>query len=141
MRAGPECSSRIDHDRELSGRRRDPRRPDPDAACADGPMEVLPAVFPSGRDGLTRGLSEGRTDLRLARAIGVRDELDGRACLALFEPSRKALHEPRSGDFGFRVRDAERDAEETAQRSALFRRLKNPSSLSRETYASSPSFS
>ena len=43
------------------------------------------------RNGLTRRLSEGRPDLRLARAVGVRDELDGRACLVLLEPGRKAL--------------------------------------------------
>ena len=96
-------------------------------------MELLPAVFPPARNVLTRSLSEGRPDLRLARAVCVRDELDVRACLVLFEPGRKALHEPRSGDLGFRARDAECDADEAAQRRALFRRLKNPSSSSRET--------
>ena len=132
MRAGPERSPGIDDDRELSGRRRDPRRPDPEPAGADGPMELFPAVFPSARYGLTRRLSEGRPDLRFARAVGVGGELDGRACLVLLEPGRKALEEPRSGDLGLRARDAERDADEAAQRSALFRRLKNPSSSSRE---------
>ena len=133
MRTRPESSPGIDDDRELSGRWRDPRRPDPDPAGADGAMELLPAVFPPARNGLTRRLSEGRPDLRLARTVGVRDELDGRICLMLLEPSRKALEEPRSGDLGFRARDAECDADEAAQRRALFRRLKNPSSSSRET--------
>ena len=73
-----------------------------------------------------------RDNLRFARAVGVGGELDGRACLVLLEPGRKALDEPRSGHFGLRARDAERDANEAAQRSALFRRLKNPSSSTRE---------
>lgn len=133
MRTRPESSPGIDDDRELSGGWRDPRRPDPDPAGADGAMELLPAVFPAARNGLTRRLSEGRPDLRLARTVGVRDELDGRICLMLLEPGRKALEEPRSGDLGFRARDAECDADEAAQRRALFRRLKNPSSSSRET--------
>ena len=133
MGAGPERSPGIDDDRELSGRRRDPRRPDPEPAGADGSVELFPAVFPSARYGLTPRLSEGRPDLSFARAAGVGGELDGRACLVLLEPGRKALEEPRSGDLGLRARDAERDADEAAQRSALFRRLKNPSSSSRET--------
>lgn len=96
-------------------------------------MELLPAILPPTRHGLTRSLRKGRPDLRLASAAGVDNELDRGARVVLLEPCRKAFDEPGASDLGLVDRDAERDADETGQRNALFRRLKNPSSSSRET--------
>ena len=50
----------------------------------------------------------------------------------LLEATRRELKQPCTCDLRLRLRDADGDPAQLAQRSALFRRRKNPSSSSRE---------
>ena len=75
----------------------------------------------------TLGAHHGET-----RCVRVDRELRHRSCLALLESGVMALDEPRAGDLGLRGGDDENDAEELAQRRALFRRPKKPWSSSRD---------
>ena len=116
---------------ELVGRRRDPRRADPEAAGAHRAMELLPAVFPAGATGSdrtsenaarTRGLARRRRCRRRARRRGVEPRSSSPA--GKRSTSHAAASSPRASGT------AQRDAAEPAQRSALFRRPKKPSSSS-----------
>jgi hypothetical protein len=90
-------------------------------------MELLPAVLPSGLDGLSQRLRERGADLRLARGVRVDGELRRRTLVALLEAGREARDDPRPCDLGRDGRNEDRDATNLAQRSALFNRPKNPS--------------
>jgi hypothetical protein len=95
-----------------------------------GTMELLPAVLPSGLDGLGQRLRERGANLCLARGIRVDGELRRRTLVALLEAVREARDGPGPCDLGSdgrNGRNEDRDATNLAQRSALFNRPKNPS--------------
>ena len=130
MRARAERPPGIDDHRDLVGRRWDPRRPDPEATGMNGTMELLPAILPAGLHGLGRHVRERRSDGGLTRVVGEDSELRRTAEVTLLEPVRETVEQPRRRYFHLAVRHPQRDAADPAQRSALFRRRKKPSSSS-----------
>ena len=93
-------------------------------------MEAPPPLLPAGRDRSNGHLTEGRAQELLAARVHVGRELEPALALDLLEPRRGERKESSAGDLGLAGRHAERDAPQVAQRSALFRRRKNPSSSS-----------
>jgi len=91
-------------------------------------MELLPTVLPAVGYGLGRRVRERRTELGRAGLVDVDGQLDPRVELALLEPGGRVLDEPRASDLRLGRRDDEGDADEPAQRRALFSRLKKPPS-------------
>jgi hypothetical protein len=95
-------------------------------------VELLPAILPAALDRLDGRLRKGLADLVDALAVDVDGELRRVAVAPLLEAGGRMRDEPRARDLGLGRGDDEGDANEPAQRSALFRRLKKPSSSSRE---------
>ena len=128
MRAGSERPAGIDRDRVFVLRRLFPRRHDPDAAGAHGPVEVLPALLPVGRNVLRRDRSEDGRHPRLAARVGVGRELELVAPLGFFEALREeSQHLGARRLRGFAV-DGDGNAPQADQRNALFSFSKKPSS-------------
>jgi hypothetical protein len=75
MRTRSERAAGVDDDRGLAGRRRFPRRPDPEPACPCGAVESLPPVLPPGLDALGQRERKRGVDLRLACGVRVYGEL------------------------------------------------------------------
>ena len=120
MRAGAERAPRVDDDGERVVVGPQPRRPDPQAADADGTVEAPPAVLPPGLDVGSLAVSEEVPEPLLARRVGVGDELDAGRGLDLFEALREELDHRRARLLGAFVPDLHGDAAEQAQRNALF---------------------
>ena len=90
VRAGAERAARVDHDRERGGRRRLPRRPDPERAHAHRPVELAPAVLPAGLDVGDRR-APGNAARTRSGGVAVRGELDAAGVSASSNPSGSEL--------------------------------------------------
>ena len=128
MPAGPERARRLDHDRDHVLRRRLPRRPDPERADANGPVELPPALLPAIRDLGLDGAWEDAPNRGRSGLLGVPRELDRAVAIPLLEAGRKELDERRARDLRLARRDLDRDPAEPAQRKTLFSLSKKPSS-------------
>jgi hypothetical protein len=95
-------------------------------------MELLPAMLPTLGHGLRARLRERAADRGGAGGVRVDGELGFGIELALLEARRRVGYEPGTSDLRLGGRDDEPDPEESAQRSALFRRPKKPPSSSRD---------
>src|ERR1041385_791449 len=120
MCAGPERATGVDHDDERIGWGCLPRRPDPEPADANRPMEAAPTVLPAGLDVSTFAGAEEVPEALLAGGVRVRGELDPARPLDLLEPLGEELDHRRARLFGTVVPDLDGDAPEAAQRNALF---------------------
>jgi hypothetical protein len=132
MCAGAERATGVEDNHGPVGRRLEPRRPDPQPARHDRAVELLPAILPTVLDRLGSRLRKRLADRVDALAADVDGELRRVAVAAFLEAGGRMRDEPRARDLGLGGGDDESDANEPAQRSALFRRLKKPSSPSRE---------
>src|SRR3954454_11603877 len=135
MAAGADRARRLDHDRGRISRGFLPGRPDPHRADADMLVEGLPAVTPVRCDILPPRAAEAVPEALLTRRIGVRDQLDALARLDLLEAGREELEHPCPCCLCALGGDGNRDAAQSAQRTALFSLSKNPSPAS---YVSAP---
>ena len=105
----------------------DPRRTDPDAAGTHRPVELLPAIFPAGRDRLRARAGERAAERDLPGVVRVHGELCPVVAPELLETRGRVLEEQCARDLEVGRVDEDRDALEVAQRSALFSRRKKPS--------------
>ena len=72
VRAGAERAARVDDDRERVGGRRLPRRPDPERADPDRPVELAPAVLPARLDVVGARAAEEVPETLLAACVRTR---------------------------------------------------------------------
>ena len=107
MRSGPERAPGIDDDGNDVPGRTLPRWADPQRPDAHGPMELPPAILPTGVDVL-----HARARRRLV--IGVRGELDLAAQLDFLEALGEAFQPGRPCLLGTFGRHADRDPFETS---------------------------
>ena len=127
VRAGAERAARVDDDRDRAGRRLLPRRPDPERADPDRPVELAPAILPARLDLLER--ARRRTPARAAprrpRRCTRRARRRRRAS-TLLEALREELEQRARASSASAAATVTETAQ--AQRNALFSLSKNPSS-------------
>src|SRR5581483_3907636 len=130
VRAGAEGAAGVDDDGGDANGWLLPRRADPQAAGAHGPVERAPALLPASVHVRSARPAEHVPEPLLARGIRVGEELEPARGVELLETLGEELEHPGAGLLGAPGRNRHRHAPERTRgrhRNALFSRWKKPS--------------